>query len=409
MRGERMKQKINGMFVLFLSTVVPTIGFFSQPIEAATATIQVVSATIRDKTIPNAEIIFQKNGMNSISTQTDASGRASMPSPFIGVDDQSVNMIAKAPGYSTLVVKCPCSGLTYALSESMSQLDGIRIVLSWGERPNDLDAHLVYSGNHVWYKNMNGLMAKLDIDNRQGTLGPETITIDRKIPGQRYLYAVHTFADQPDGFKGPYTTKARVAVYIGSSLIKTYYFTPGQEDTMLYLFEIDELGVIHDILKTTSVRGLDKVEAAMMTALNDHNYEFTSIKITEDLKLQARNYNQAGESAYHNKDMQQAIHEYVKAIELDPEYGQAYSNLGLAYQKTGQISEAIWANRKAIQLANGPDKEVVRASSYYNIGRIYESQSRWDDALFNYKSANAERSLNTYQQAMERVRKKSGH
>ena len=30
-----------------------------------------------------------------------------------------------------------------------------------------------------------------------------------------------------------------------------------------------------------------------------------------------------------------------------------YGNLGLAYQKAGNTAESIWANRKAIALANG--------------------------------------------------------
>ena len=47
----------------------------------------------------------------------------------------------------------------------------------------------------------------------------------------------------------------------------------------------------------------------------------------------------------------EAIDYYRQALDLDADFGQAYSNLGLAYQKADRIAEAIWANRKAIALA----------------------------------------------------------
>ncbi|MBM4779682.1 MAG: hypothetical protein GQE15_18415 [Archangiaceae bacterium] len=41
--------------------------------------------------------------------------------------------------------------------------------------------------------------------------------------------------------------------------------------------------------------------------------------------------------------------------------------------------EPLWANRKAIALASDADANVVRASSYYNIARIYGAHAlpRW--------------------------------
>lgn len=34
--------------------------------------------------------------------------------------------------------------MTYAISPVMTNLDGMRVVLSWGEKPFDLDSHLIF-------------------------------------------------------------------------------------------------------------------------------------------------------------------------------------------------------------------------------------------------------------------------
>lgn len=34
--------------------------------------------------------------------------------------------------------------MTYAISPAMTSLDGMRVVLSWGEKPFDLDSHLIF-------------------------------------------------------------------------------------------------------------------------------------------------------------------------------------------------------------------------------------------------------------------------
>jgi hypothetical protein len=45
----------------------------------------------------------------------------------------------------------------------------------------------------------------------------------------------------------------------------------------------------------------------------------------------------------------------------------------------------------------------VRASSYYNIGRLYEDASRFSDALTNYRAAKREKANAAYDSAIARV------
>ncbi len=67
-------------------------------------------------------------------------------------NDSKVLLIIKKAGYSDLVARCPCAGLSYALSPVMKNLDGMRVVLTWGQRPRDLDLHVSYPQNHVYFQ-----------------------------------------------------------------------------------------------------------------------------------------------------------------------------------------------------------------------------------------------------------------
>jgi tetratricopeptide (TPR) repeat protein len=120
----------------------------------------------------------------------------------------------------------------------------------------------------------------------------------------------------------------------------------------------------------------------------------------------AKDLNKQGEDAYHAGNFDEAIRLFQAAIELDGNYGQAYSNLGLTFQKAGRVAEAMWANRKAIALANGPTAATVRASSHFNNARIYEAASQWADALREYRYAKGEKANPVYDKAIQRMQEK---
>ena len=124
---------------------------------------------------------------------------------------------------------------------------------------------------------------------------------------------------------------------------------------------------------------------------------------------QARKLNTRGEAAYHSGDYALAIRFFQAAIAWDEGYGQAYSNLGLVFQKDGQVPEALWANRKAIVLAAGPSAATTRAGTHFNNGRIYEDKNQWDDALREYAAAQHEKSNAIYVTAMARAEQHGAH
>lgn len=363
-------------------------------------TVQVLSATIKDKRIDRAEVILQKNGAQSVSGYTDASGNVTINAPF--ADDANATMIIKKPGYSTLVVKGPNNGLTYAISPVMQNLDGMRVVLSWGQNPSDLDAHLAYGSDHIFFRHKTGSNANLDVDDID-SYGPETITVEQRNNGQEYVFAVHDYSDRNNPNTDNLSSSgAKVFVYIGESLVRTYYISAGgQKGNLWTVFKINGNGEMQDINTISRIN----IEAEDVNGVMLH--PGSAVAMTNNYNLSAAEaLNAQGEAAYHSKNMALAISYYTAAIQEDPRYAQAYGNLGLAYKKAGRNAEAIWANRKAITMATGASANTVKAGSYYNIGRIYEEKGQYVNALHQYEMAKSQKANPVYDNAISRMKAK---
>lgn len=382
------------------SLTLLTLSIISNFTFAANTEILILDATVKDKVVKDAEVIFQRAGETSVKTYTDNTGKATTVVPA-NIDDKDTTLIVKAAGYSTLAVKCPCNGLTYAISPNMQALDGMRVVLSWGDTPSDLDSHLVYPNNHIYFESKVGRNADLDVDDTD-SYGPETVTIKTKRSGETYYYAVHNFSQRDSNNDSSLSNSdAKVFVYIGSTLIKTYYIPKNKEGTLWSVFYIDENGEIHDINKFSYTVDSSNIKNELPNIAMGIN----TVSVSTDDIAQSKKINRLGEQAYHAKDLDAAIQYYQEAIQLDPNNGQAYSNLGLAFQKNNNEAEAIWANRKAIALANGPSKNTIQASSYYNIAKIYEEKGEFQSALTHYELALEKKQHDAYVKGIDRMKK----
>lgn len=376
---------------------------------AADVKIDILSATVKDKRIEGASVTLQRNGAQSVSGTTNTSGSINLGSSF--ADDQDALLIVKKEGYSNLVVKCPCAGMTYAISPVMTSLDGMRVVLSWGEKPFDLDSHLIFPGGHIYFDSKEGTDANLDVDDTD-SYGPETVTISKKHFGESYIYAVQDYSNK--GLPNSNylsASKAKVFVYVGGSLVRSYSVPAGKRGNIWTVFKLNPNGEFEDINSVTTANfndttlGVRDLATVIMPATGSSTPASPAMQNSGYTQL-ARKYNREGEAVYKTGQLEQAIQLFQQATELDGNYGQAFSNLGLAYQKNGNIAEAIWANRKAISLASGANAATTRANSYYNIAKIYETAGQNADALQHYQLAYAEKNKPSYEEAIARVKAK---
>jgi hypothetical protein len=120
----------------------------------------------------------------------------------------------------------------------------IRVVLTWGATPLDLDSHLTgpttgSSRFHVYYNAKTTTGVKLDVDD-QDSFGPETITISEFLPGV-YRYSVHDYTNRGSTTNTVMTgqSNAQVKVFQGSTQIATFNVPSGQTGTLWTVFEMD--------------------------------------------------------------------------------------------------------------------------------------------------------------------------
>ena len=98
--------------------------------------------------------------------------------------------------------------------------DGIRIVLTWGSTPNDLDSHMKFGSYHVYYSNKSTSGVQLDVDDTSA-YGPETITIS-SIENYTYNYYIYNYSNSGTMANA----QATITVYFGNSNEPAYTFHP---------------------------------------------------------------------------------------------------------------------------------------------------------------------------------------
>lgn len=359
--------------------------------------VQVLSAVVKDEKISGAQVLLQRNGEQTQSVFTSRDGMASIAGTG---DVQDGLLIIKKDGYSNLVAKCPCDGMTYALSPVLTDLDAMRVVLTWGPTPSDLDSHMVFKNNHVYFAHKQGTNAELDVDDTD-SYGPETITLRKKMWGEKYIYAVRDFSNRNTQESSKLSaSRAKVFVYVGQSLVRSYEVPMHKVGNLWTVFRITEDGAIQDINTISDISGDEKLVGAKLNHVRLNGTIGTAQDIHPDV---ARSYNLRGEAAYADRQYDEAITLFQLAIGAYPDYGKAYGNLGLTYQKSGRTAEAIWANRKAITLASGDHANTIRAGAYYNIARIYEAAGQREEALHYYRLAKGEKNNPVYDNAIKRL------
>lgn len=120
--------------------------------------------------------------------------------------------------------------------------ENLRIVLEWGKRPDDLDAHLEKDNSyHISYHEMkvsDDGEAKLDRDDREN-YGPETITI-KKVDGRAsYSFYVKDYSNR-DRHRSKQLSKSNAVVrlYDYNGLIREWRLRDKERGNVWQVFEI---------------------------------------------------------------------------------------------------------------------------------------------------------------------------
>lgn len=187
--------------------------------------------------------------VDEIGTTTNNSGYYSISEMPVGYYTVEASLNGYVTGYSNIIVlnENPKTDFDFTITPILSD-DEVRIVLTWGDSPRDLDSHLVgrtpsdgtfnvyYGDKEYDYDGVE--MANLDTDDTS-SYGPETITITERIYGT-YTYAVHNYSNRNNSSSDALSfSGAVVRVFMGSAQVAEYHVPTDQVGTYWTVFQID--------------------------------------------------------------------------------------------------------------------------------------------------------------------------
>lgn len=194
-----------------------------------------VNSAFTGEVLPNASVAV--NGINAV---TDTEGMVSFSNLVAGETTVSAAIVNFVSENSVKNLACGANNVTLALNPASGsagavEANQVRVVLTWGTDPSDLDSHLTgpapdlseSSRNeagrfHVYFSDDVADVASLDVDDTD-SFGPETITISpptgaSSLRSGVYRYSIHHYA-------GATTMESAVVkLYLGNSPPRT--FTP---------------------------------------------------------------------------------------------------------------------------------------------------------------------------------------
>jgi len=104
-------------------------------------------------------------------------------------------------------------------AEMNLEVNAMKVVLSWGALPRDLDSHMIKTTDavedyHVYYSNKSpSVDARLDVDDTS-SFGPETISIENLSEASKYTYYVHNYSGEAE-LKN---SEAKVSIYLNGEV-----------------------------------------------------------------------------------------------------------------------------------------------------------------------------------------------
>lgn len=196
-----------------------------------------------------------RKGINVISgsilgtTSTSNGGNYS----FTNLQGGNYTVEAGGTGYNTIYFSVIVIGGTNTGNQNATitpLLTGseIRIILTWGELPYDLDSHTsgpLSSGEryHMYYPYSGNnspwpTVVKLDVDD-VSSYGPETTTLYQQLSGGTYRFSVHDYSNRNlTSSTALSNSSAMVRVYGTTGLIATYNIPPNHGGTLWKVFEL---------------------------------------------------------------------------------------------------------------------------------------------------------------------------
>jgi Flp pilus assembly protein TadD len=100
-----------------------------------------------------------------------------------------------------------------------------------------------------------------------------------------------------------------------------------------------------------------------------------------DAFVEAVHYQAAGKCSLAAGNFWEAVANYEQALRLRPDFGEAYNDLGIAWQRLGESARAEGCYRQAIRIMPS------LAPAFNNLGTVLRGQGKWDEAFVVFEQA----------------------
>ena len=210
--------------------------------------------------VPNATLKIYKGVNNLSGTPVKTITSDDYGYYSVSLEPGNYTVLASASGYiaapsNILVVGDSCIDYQDCVLTPVLNAGEIRVVLTWGQYPSDLDSHLhgpTPTGDtfHVYYSNKNNYYngtkyVNLDVDDTT-SYGPETTSVYVGVDG-KYTFHVHDYTNRYDTYSNALATSgARIKVYVGGSGKYYEFNVPNDDGTIWVVFSIEN-GVLTPI------------------------------------------------------------------------------------------------------------------------------------------------------------------
>ncbi|MRR09692.1 tetratricopeptide repeat protein [bacterium] len=134
----------------------------------------------------------------------------------------------------------------------------------------------------------------------------------------------------------------------------------------------------------SSAGRLAELQQSMLALLESQRNELGAAG-AERTRREAEEHNEKGVMLYHRRELGAAEAEFRRALELRPDFAEAFNNIGLAMSDQGKREDAVTAFRRAVELM--PDAP----ETYNNLGCLFKSKRDYQQALDHFNQAIAKR------------------
>ncbi len=248
-----------------------------------------------------------RKGWNNLTGEIIASGEFAYGYYTLNLNSGNYTIQVSKNGYITThsniaVSENGATGMNIAISPIGYNTDGdsLRIVLTWGEYPYDLDSHLFgpTETNEIfhtayfdknYYDQQGNLIADLDLDDTD-SYGPETTTIHNLKSAGVYSFYVQDYTNlyEKDSKDMSYSG-ARVQVYSGSNRIATFNVPTNKIGNVWHVFDYDAgTNSIIPVNTFSGTNDTDTLRGTLKPNINNYREEMAIQTIIQGIRDNAK-------------------------------------------------------------------------------------------------------------------------